>query len=419
MKLLTTLYWPDIILNNDANLTETFDGVSLIYNVTNSTSGFLIDLLQVLSIVCNFKYALYMRKDRQSGDIRIRNETVMSSGFYENLLQTNLYEGIWYLKTMRQRRMEKVKFLFPFRALTESLIIDNEAQDSHYDWTLFLSLFSPSLWFSIALISVLPSVILAFNDSLSKGQSFILGLFQRFTASLATTFGGIFQSRNDPHRSTLFVQYFCFGIVVWITYRASLTSQLSVNIKHAPFEAPEEVLDTNFLLLTARQENSLGHFFLNAEPRSVEHDLLRSNMDLKYSFVGSDRALHTLKNSRKPMAVYHYEEEILFKSRIQNICGLRTVWKSKSPMPTSVAFRKDFEHIEKIDNALRYLIESGIFARLLSKYSPSKSFEKCPSQIEGLELGYDKLFSIFLFLIALSIAALLCLFIEVIVKCIK
>ena len=54
-------------------------------------------------------------------------------------------------------------------------------------------------------------------------------------AALAVNFGGKFLSQSDPHRITLLVQYLFYGIVVWITFRAELTSELSIQIKKTPF----------------------------------------------------------------------------------------------------------------------------------------------------------------------------------------
>ena len=111
LKLLTSDYWPDMFINKSELTAPKFDGVSPMYNITQNSRGFLKVLLETLALACNFTFELYMRKDGQDGDVRFQNGTLESSGFYENLLQTNLYDGIWFVKTMRLRRMEKVKEL--------------------------------------------------------------------------------------------------------------------------------------------------------------------------------------------------------------------------------------------------------------------------------------------------------------------
>ena len=132
------------------------------------------------------------------------------------------------------------------------------------------------------------------------------------------------------------------------------------------------------------------------------------------------KSTHCTRPQLRPMAIYNYEEVILFQSEVEKICGFHTVWRSKSPLPSSVAFRKDFPHTEKLGIAMRRLKESGVVRRLASKYFTLNTFEKCLNhEKHGLELGYDKLLALFLFLIGFSTVSLISLLVELIVKCLK
>ena len=422
LKLLTINHWPEVSVINEEILLggERNDSVSKVFDITQNSHGWLKDILDLASMICNFTHQLYIRHDNKGGDIRTHsNGSIIPSGVYENLLKTDIYDGIWAIKTMRQRRSNQVNFLPPMKLFTESLVIGENNEDISYDWDLFWNVMSPSVWMFILLISIIPSLFLAIHDILVKKQkgSFILALAERFPSVLAVTFGGKFIGRNESHRLTLLTQTICYGIVIWITFRAELTSELSVKISKVPFGSLEGILGSNYILLTSIPSNSLGQKFLRSSSDSLEAKVLNNNMDANISFVGSEKAVQLLNEDfGHPKAIYDYHEELFEKAKMHGICGLRTVWKNSFGQPGSVAFKKDFPHLDELSALITKMMEVGIYDRLLSNYVGSTETKCSIEQKEGEPLGYRKLVFLFAFLAVAYASSALCLVLEIIVK---
>ena len=57
------------------------------YEVKNLSSGLVIDLMEILSAVCNFTYEVHIREDKRFGDIiEVSNGTVAFTAFIQQLL---------------------------------------------------------------------------------------------------------------------------------------------------------------------------------------------------------------------------------------------------------------------------------------------------------------------------------------------
>ena len=418
LDLLTINHWPEVCVWQNvsfSNLPKIHDGISSTYKITHQSGGWLEDVLDIASIVCNFTYELYIRTDQIGSDIRsAKNGTYIYSGAFENLLESSKYHGLWAIKTIRQRRADKVDFLHPLKMFTESLVINQNSEDISYDWKIFFGTMSPSIWALILLISILPSILIGFHEYLVKKseESCVKAMVKRYPAALAVNLGGKFLSQGDPHRITLLVQYLFYGIVVWITFRAELTSELSIKIKKDPFHDLQEIVGSNYLLLTSQKTNSLGQKFINSEKGSIYGDLFENNMDEKLSFLGSNKAVQILDETiGRPKAIYDYNEELLQKAKLHGICGLRTVWKHSMPQPGSVSFKKDFPFTNELDVIVRRIIEVGLYGKLLSKYVTEE--EQCKvGQSLGTPLGYKKLVSLFALLFGGYFLSLICFILE-------
>ena len=420
LELLTINHWPEVSVWQNVSLSDlpkNHDGISNTYKITHQSEGWLKDVLDIASFVCNFTFELYIRTDEIGSDIRSNsNGTFTYSGAFENLLETNKYHGLWAIKTIRQRRAEKVDFLQPLKMFTESLVINQNGEDISYDWKLLFGTMSPMIWILLLLISILPSMFIGCHEYLIKRneKSWLYATMKRYPAALAVNFGGKFLSQSDPHRITLLVQYLFYGIVVWITFRAELTSELSIKIKKDPFHDLQGIVDSNYILLTSLKTNSLGQKFINSEKGSIYGKLFENNVDENLSFLGSDKAVQVLNDTKgRPKAIYDYNEELLQKAKLHNICGLRTVWKHSMPQPGSVSFKKGFEFTNEFDSIVRKIVEVGIHQKLLSKYFATD--EQCEvEQSIGTPLGYRKLVSLFAILLGGYILSLLCFGIETI-----
>ena len=75
-----------------------------------------------------------------------------------------------------------------------------------------------------------------------------------------------------------------------------------------------------------------------------------------------------------------------------------------------MAFRKDFGYTREINQQLRRINEFGIFNRIMER--DMKSFFQCPTAQGGDQLGFEKMITVFVFILVASIASVLILCLE-------
>ena len=117
-------------------------------------------------------------------------------------------------------------------------------------WTVFLEPFSCALWFAVLIVAVVISFALTFNERLSNFTDdkywhmvFIKNLWISMKANAGGKPNTVF--KNGTQKIVLFTCLFV-GVVVWIAFRASFTSVLSVTKFHLPFNDLESLHKSNF-----------------------------------------------------------------------------------------------------------------------------------------------------------------------------
>jgi hypothetical protein len=88
------------------------------------------------------------------------------------------------------------------------------------------------------------------------------------------------------------------GTVVWISYRASLTSELSVAKKKLPFNDLESLSNTDYRLTTYTAGTSYQALFIMASQGSIYQRLLQNNMN-NDSFMESSVGFQSLLDNPK------------------------------------------------------------------------------------------------------------------------
>ena len=133
-------------------------------------------------------------------------------------------------------------------AKTEIFIkmIDDEA----LSWTAYLNPFSNDMWLVLVLVSFIISFFLTFIERLfcSKDQEFTpMIFFTNLWVALKANAGGkpSKSQKNTIHRIVLF-DCLLVGSVIWMAYRASFTSELSVTKLKLPFNDLESLSETDY-----------------------------------------------------------------------------------------------------------------------------------------------------------------------------
>jgi hypothetical protein len=133
-------------------------------------------------------------------------------------------------------------------AKTEIFIktIDDEA----LSWTAYLNPFSNDMWLALVLVSLIISLFLTFIERLfgSKDQEFTpMIFFTNLWVALKANAGG---KPSKLKKNTIYqiVLFDCLlvGSVIWMAYRASFTSELSVTKLKLPFNDLESLSKTGY-----------------------------------------------------------------------------------------------------------------------------------------------------------------------------
>jgi hypothetical protein len=120
-------------------------------------------------------------------------------------------------------------------------------------------------------------------------------------SSLMANFGGKpVPSKFDTIQSYRFVIFTLLlaGTVVWISYRASLTSELSTAVTKLPFNDLESLSKTDYRLTTLEASTSFHGLFMMASQGSIYQRLLQNNMNSD-SFITNSEAFESLLNNPK------------------------------------------------------------------------------------------------------------------------
>ena len=68
------------------------------YEITNFSNGLIKDIIETISLSCNFTYEIHIRQDLQWGTVsEFPNGTVVASGMYESLLDDSGKSSSFYL----------------------------------------------------------------------------------------------------------------------------------------------------------------------------------------------------------------------------------------------------------------------------------------------------------------------------------
>ena len=101
------------------------------------------------------------------------------------------------------------------------------------------------------------------------------------------------------------------GTLIWISYRASFTSKLSVKNAKVPFDNLENLLASDYKLIGPPSSYAISQFFINAEENSIYDKLYKNNMFGLESFYPLDKGIGTIIQGRK-MALISLGDPIRF-----------------------------------------------------------------------------------------------------------
>ena len=123
-------------------------------------------------------------------------------------------------------------------------------EDEALSWTAYINPFSNAMWLILFLVSLVISFFLTLIEKLfcSKDQVFTTMIFlTNLWVAIKANAGGKSSKlqKNIIHRIVLF-DCLLVGSVIWMAYRASFTSELSVKKLKLPFNDLESLSKTGY-----------------------------------------------------------------------------------------------------------------------------------------------------------------------------
>ena len=142
--------------------------------------------------------------------------------------------------------------LLPTIMHTEAEIFIERIENEAFSWTAYLNPFSMDLWLILIIVSLITSSFLTilerfFIKSITEKLP-IFNFLKNLWVAFKANFGGkpnYSKPANTTHKIIMF-ECLLVGSIIWMAYRASLTSELSVKKLKLPFNNLESLLASDY-----------------------------------------------------------------------------------------------------------------------------------------------------------------------------
>ena len=140
--------------------------------------------------------------------------------------------------------------LLPAIGNAKAEIFIKPIEDEALSWTAYINPFSNEMWLVLFLVSIVVSFFLTLIERLfcSKDQGFLpVDYLTNLWVAIKANAGGKPSKlqKNTIHQIVLF-DCLLVGSVIWMAYRASFTSELSVTKLKLPFNDLESLSKTDY-----------------------------------------------------------------------------------------------------------------------------------------------------------------------------
>ena len=399
IKAITVEEAPHVMVDQSCLKSLEEETKRLPIKATDCVHGLIKDILKEVSNTCNFTLELYLRKGA-FGNVKLINDTLVTTGNFQGF-ETPYQEGDYDLianpVVMKDLRLRIVDYTVPYMDTKMVIVIKNDLRQENH-WLMYMSIMSPEVWFLMIITLIFPCLILSLEELLIQNgevtfKSLICNLYSAFTIN----FGGNFLTKNSQRtvpKITIFLCHFCYGIVIWIYFRAILTSRLTERHHDLPFETLKELSNTDYFLYTGTGYSSTLFTEAKQNQDSDYFNVVTQNMD-NGSFIDSIQSAMEKLSEETRTSFYYYKFDVdyyIYKGN--KSCNFLIPWKSDVIKYNSIAFRKEFPYFKEINGVLKKMRESGQIQRKLQRYTSNKVHD-CD---EDITIGYDQVLPLFVVL---------------------
>ncbi len=241
---------PSTILDPDFEQLATFHPGNQTYDVTDFLSGVHFDIIRVVAYAYNFTFKIAKRKDGDWGST-VNNQP---TGLLLNL-DDGTADLILASYGMLDFRLKYARYLPVVLTHMPAIFIGSNDQVEEFNWILPFKPFTSGLWITICFVAIVLGTLLFIMDikgmerkNVKKPNS-IQSYLGYLWITLIANFGGAPESKMSLQNGGRILVFTCLivGNVVWIGYRASITSELSNTKVEYPFQDLDTLLETIFV----------------------------------------------------------------------------------------------------------------------------------------------------------------------------
>ncbi len=404
-QLIRGVTWwspPYMMFDQDEISDEIWNNDTESYDISGLTEGIIVDILNVLSLVCNFRFEIHLgREGSEFGNVlEHANGTVEASGMFDYVVKPSAFDMIFAEVGYASNRVKYVDYLPPFTRDRYALVIQNDVTYAMDPW-MFSNPFYIEVWICLLILSLAVSGFYCLRDYFLAKELFSWkNLGYRTIQAISSNMGGDFlkDESGKGFQNLALVSFLFLGVMVWNYYQSFIIAGLANRRVQYPFTDLEGLSKSSYFLTTSSSRKSLpGIYFSMPKPGSVEEKIYKNNMDEYHSFIGASKGIDLVHKEPKRA---HFAK-LTYMKQIRQMLGIPTcdliyIWKSEKELWMALVTRKDFKHYASLKQLMIKLHQSGQFARFEESYKEKTSAEKCIQEVAPVSM--DKLGSIFIIL---------------------
>ena len=159
---MTNEYAPSVVLPKDFEEKVKYFPENETYDVTEYVTGTYIDFLHLSQSLLNFTSTIYMRKDRVWGNaVKYENGTTQYTGMLQNVCD-NSADFVWTVIARTVERDQCLEYLPSMNGYYGAIYLPS--LNESYDWYVFIAPFTPNLWITIIIISLINAILITVLD---------------------------------------------------------------------------------------------------------------------------------------------------------------------------------------------------------------------------------------------------------------
>ena len=218
------------------------------FKVNNYTYGVYQDMLQILESQLNFSTELYKRKDEVYGYVYAQpNGSYSATGVVGDVFLKRVDIGVANFAINLERAIY-VDFLRPLNPFMIGTYVASDKAMESIDLNTFIAPFTLKLWLVILVMAIFIAIIKMISLYCFGTLNVVDSVGLLWTSLMANIGGTPSSTTIDTtlnYRLTVFISL-CCGILIWISYQARLTSELSIIDKNYLFSDWESFSRTNW-----------------------------------------------------------------------------------------------------------------------------------------------------------------------------